>query len=107
MQAGTTLTEKALVALEEAIQHARYRLPDQIHALRFALAYLHSVKPGRRELFDDFWRAISNPNGLFRFQYADRALSAIYSHLGIERDEGLSARFWREAHARRDPERDA
>lgn len=106
MRAGSNLTEKALLALEEVIQEARYRLPEQTHALRFALAYLHSLKPGRRELFDDFWRVLFLENDLHRFGYSDRALLAIYHHLAIERDEEVSRIFWRAAQERRERDRD-
>lgn len=95
MRFGSTLREKALLALEEAVQEARYRCPRRSFALRFALAFLWSqAKPGaEREAFDDFWKALSRRD-MWRFGACDRALQAIHGAIGAERDEAAAMRMW-------------
>src|SRR5438128_5531025 len=52
------LRDKALLALEEIVQEARYRRPRRSFALRFALAYLWAYAGGKRDPFDELWRAL-------------------------------------------------
>lgn len=98
------LRNKALLALEEAVQECRYRKPRRGFALRFALAYLWSLKPTDREPFENFWRELDE-NSMWRFSGADRALHVIYRHLGVERDHELFMAVWKRVQNReRGPE---
>jgi len=90
------LRDKALLALEEAVQECRYRKPRRTHALRFALAYLWALRPADRGPFDAFWRALAE-DGMFRFGSADQAIGMIYVHLGLKRCDELPMRLWHEA----------
>ena len=95
------LRDKALLALEEAVQECRYRKVRRTCALRFALAYLFSLRPTDREPFDAFWLALDE-EGMWRFGSADRALFTIYLHLGLTRCDQLPMRMWaRQAEAER------
>ena len=80
------LRDKALLALEEAVQECRYREPRRSFALRFAIAYLWSSARCDREPFDAFWNALKRPSGpAVHFSIADIALLRVYRALGIER----------------------
>lgn len=92
----TSLRNKALLALEEAVQECRYRKPRRSHAIRFALAYLWALRPVNRAPFDAFWHALA-ADGIFRFGSTDQAMSMIYAHLGLKRCNELPMRLWREA----------
>lgn len=100
MRFGGDLTTKALLALEEVTQDCRYCVPERTFAIRFALAYLYALKPGDPEPYVDFWRRIADENGLFRFQFANRALEAIYRAHAIEREDPMARDFWQAAQAR-------
>ena len=89
------LCDKALVALEEAVQECRYRTPRRSFALRFALAYLWAYSAGDRAPFEHFWKVLADPKSPWSFSAADGALVAIYRHLGRTRDEELVHDLWR------------
>jgi hypothetical protein len=89
------LRDKALLALEEAVQECRRSPPRRSFALRFALAYLWVYGSTDREPFDRFWRVIGDRKSPWSFSAANGALLAIYRTLGVERDEDLSMRLWR------------
>jgi hypothetical protein len=91
------LRDKALLALEEVVQECRYRPHRRTIAIRFALAYLWAFKPGRREPYDEFWKALALDK-VARFGGADRALSMIYAEHGLARDEALSMQLWERQH---------
>ena len=74
MRFGTTLTEKALLALEEAVQECRYGTPRRSFAHRFALAYLWSMSRGDRAPFDALWKALGADKTPWSFSGADTAL---------------------------------
>ena len=93
------LMGKALLALEEVVQEARYRPVRRSLALRLALAYLWSLGSGDRKPFDALWRNIAAEDGAWRFSASDNALSAIYRDLGLMRDHDLSMRMWHRAAA--------
>ena len=105
MRFGSTLREKALLALEEAVQEARYRCPRRSFALRFALAFLWSQARAEkgmgagagREAFDGFWAALARED-MWRFGACDRALQEIYNAIGAERDHEVAMSLWRRAH---------
>lgn len=88
------LRNKALLALEEAVQECRYRKVRRSFAIRFALAYLWSLKPTDREPFESLWEALQE-DSMWRFSGADRALFAIYCHLGLTRCDDLTMKMWR------------
>lgn len=87
------LRDKALAALEEVVQECRYRRPRRSLALRLALAYLWTHSRSGRVPFDTFWRVLDE-DSLWRFQGADRALTAICSAIGVERNDELAMRLW-------------
>jgi hypothetical protein len=89
------LRDKALLALEEAVQECRYRTPRPSFALRFALAYLWAYRAGDRKPFDDFWRALRAEHKPWTHGAADRALADVYRALGAERDEALTNTMWK------------
>ena len=89
------LRDKALLALEEAVQECRYRTPRRSFALRFALAYLWAYAPRDRRPLDDLWRALGEEKSPWSFSCANNALSAVYHALGIRRDDEIGNRFWR------------
>jgi hypothetical protein len=88
------LRNKALLALEEAVQECRYRKVRRSFAIRFALAYLWSLKPTDRAPFESYWQALQD-DGMWRFSSADRALFAIYWHLGLKRCDELPMKLWK------------
>lgn len=92
------LRAKALLALEEAVQECRYRKPRRSYAIRFALAYLWSLKPGDRAPYAAFWQALDE-DGMFRFGSADTALSAIYRLLRLQRSDDVPMRIWKKMEA--------
>ena len=89
------LRDKALLALEDAVQECRYRTPRRSFAVRFALAYLWAYD-GRanRAPFEALWRALGAPKSPWSFNCADSDLLLIYRRLGIERDEKVSREMW-------------
>ena len=89
------LRDKALLALEDAVQECRYRTPRASFAVRFALAYLWVYSGGDRRPFDQFWRDFRAQKSPWNFSCADHALGAIYRQLGIERPEPVSWEMWR------------
>jgi hypothetical protein len=91
------LRDKALLALEEALQELRYRPIRRSMALRFTLAYLWAYSGGERSPFDEFWRALGDER-MWRFSSGDRALVGIYAVLGVTRDDELMMRLWRARH---------
>jgi hypothetical protein len=90
------LRDKALVALEHAIQECRYRTPKQSYAVRFALAYLWVYGGcGDRSPFDDLWREMRRGKSLWSFTSVDGALLRIYRVPGVERDQAAGFAMWR------------
>ena len=90
------LRDKALLALEDAIQEKRYRTPRPSHAVRFALAYLWSHNGGGdRTPFDNFWKEYVAEQGPWAFGAADHALSALYRALGLKRPDAVSWAMWK------------
>jgi len=100
MRVGSDLREKALLALEEAAQACRYGTVQRTYAIRFALAYLWSLRRGDRGCFGNFWCALDGDDQLYRFSNAERALIDIYRQLGVERPDEPARRFWAEAQER-------
>jgi hypothetical protein len=92
------LRDKALLALEEAVQECRFRAPKRSMALRFALAYLWAYRPSDRRPYEDFWQALAKED-MWRFSSADGALSHIYRLLSVKRDDDLAMRLWEKAGA--------
>ena len=90
---STDLRSKALLALEEVVQEARWRAPRRSFAVRFALAFLWSLGGGEREPFVDFWKALARDD-MWRFSTADEALGRIYRTLGLARDGEVAMRMW-------------
>src|SRR4051794_33960890 len=88
------LREKALLALEDAVQECRYRTPRRSFAVRFALAYLYACSDVERAPFDDLWRDLGSPKSPWSFSVADGDLLRIYRALGLPRDEQVSTRLW-------------
>jgi hypothetical protein len=96
------LRDKALMALEEALQDVRYPPARRPLSLRFALAYLWTISSADRSLFEEFWRALQSTSP-WSLGSADMALRRIYTALGLERDEAPSWHFWK---ARQEEERE-
>ena len=101
MRFGSSLSEKALLALEEAVQLCRYQSPRRSFAYRFALAYLWSLRPGDRAPFDEMWKALGADKTPWSFSAADTALLGIYNALGLPRDPGVAHRLWSDIEAER------
>lgn len=93
------LTRAALLAIEEAVHTARYLQEPQSHAVRFALAYLHSRKPGDRRVFDEFWRALGEKS-VSRGIALETKQKALHDYLGMPHVEADMWRVWRETFAR-------
>ena len=89
------LRDKALLALEDAIQECRYRTPRASFAVRFALAYLWVYSGGDRAPFDELWRAFRAEEKPWSFTVANSALTGIYRALRIERPDAVSGEMWR------------
>ena len=89
------LRDKALLALEDAIQECRYRTPRPSFAVRFALAYLWVYSGGERAPFDELWQALRAEEKPWSFSMADFALNGVYRALGIERPEAASWAMWK------------
>jgi hypothetical protein len=92
--AADQLRDKALLALEEAVQEARYGPVRRTMALRFALAYLWAYSGLDRAEFDTLWRALAG-EGMWRFSGADQALSAIYRSLKLKRNHDVGMAMWK------------
>lgn len=90
------LRDKALLALEDAVQECRYRKPRRSFLLRFALAYLWSIGPrGDRGCFDSFWAAMGEYGSPWSFSCADNCLTRIYFELGLQRPHDVGMEMWR------------
>jgi hypothetical protein len=84
------LRDKALLALEDAVEECRYRRPRPSYAVRFALAYLWAYSGcGDREPYDELWRAMQDEKSPWNFSAADGRLLRIYVSLGLERDPAV------------------
>ncbi len=92
---ATQLRDKALLALEDAVQECRYRTPRPSFAVRFALAWLWVASGADRAPFNDFWRCLVAPKTNWSFSAADRALTELYSVLGLERPHATAMAMWR------------
>ena len=88
------LRNKALLALEEALQETRYRPVRRTFAVRFALAYLWSCKQADRTPYDEFWQALVMDT-MWRFESANGALSRIYEAQGVTRDSEVAMTLWK------------
>jgi hypothetical protein len=89
------LRDKALLALEDAIQECRYRAPRPSFAVRFALAYLWVYSgSGDRSQFDRLWRSMREGKASWRFSAADHALNGIYRTLRVERPDKVESQMW-------------
>src|ERR1043165_3216999 len=89
------LRDKALFALEDAIQECRYRQPRPSFAVRFALAYLWVYSGADRRPFDELWRALRAPKTPWSFSGADHALNGIYRVLRLMRPDEIPSLCWR------------
>ena len=88
------LRDKALLALEDAVQECRYRSPRPSFAVRFALAYLWIYSGADRAPFDAFWEKLREPHTPWSFTPANIALGRIYAAIGVERSEAVSFAMW-------------
>jgi len=95
------LRDKALLALEDAVQECRYRTPRPSFAVRFALAFLWVQSGcGDRSAFDGLWAALRAPKRMWTFSAADRALTELYvAALGLTRPSDCAMEMWRRWHA--------
>jgi hypothetical protein len=90
------LRDKALLALEDAVQECRYRRPRPSYAVRFALAYLWAYGGGGdRRPYDDFWRAMRERKSPWSFSAANGCLLGIYVTLGLDRDHAVESAMWK------------
>jgi hypothetical protein len=89
------LRDKALLALEDAIQECRYRTPRPSFAVRFALAYLWVYSGADRALFDELWRCLRAPKTMWSFSAADQALATLYRALNVERCDDIPMDMWK------------
>jgi hypothetical protein len=102
MRFGSALQEKAVLALEEAVQECRYRAPRRSLGVRLALAFLWSASGrGDREPFERFWGALARED-MWRGAAADQALSDLCRAAGVARCEEAGFAVWQ---ARFDEER--
>lgn len=96
-ESNHTLRDKALLALEDAIQEHRWRTPHNGHAVRFALAYLLSIGVDAG-ILRSFWLTYARGQKVFSFSQCDTALASIYGALGMQRPEGIGEKMrlrWR------------
>jgi hypothetical protein len=100
------LRDKALMALEEALQEARYPPVRRSLALRFALAYLWSVSEADKKHFVGFWQALAERHP-WSLSTADHHLAWIYKSLQLERDEAPMWHFWKKCAEAERERRDA
>ena len=98
------LRDKALLALEDAVQECRYRRPRPSFAVRFALAFLW-VHGGCRDRapYDGLWTCLRAGETLWRFSAADRALTELYLALGLQRSSEVQLQMWTRWHAQERP----
>jgi hypothetical protein len=89
------LRDKALLALEDAVQECRYRTPRRGFMLRFTLAYLWTLSHGDRGAFETLWEAMGQPKSPWNFSVADKSLEQIYRALGVERPEAPASEMWK------------
>ena len=75
------LRQRALGALEEALDKARKAPVERTVALRFALAFLSNFTDDRWP-FDCFWKALAVKHDQGRWQSANAALNAIRLAVG-------------------------
>ena len=101
MFSSESLRDKALLALEEAVQETRHGPARRSLALRFALAYLYASAPKDRRPFDELWKALAAAKSPWSFTMADSALSGLYRKIGVKRDDEISDRLWRRMEAGR------
>jgi len=89
------LRDKALVALEDAVQECRYRTPRRGFALRFALAYLWAYAGGSRKPFDRLCKDLGARKSPWSFSVANTSIGWVYKAVRVERDEAVVDRLWR------------
>ena len=98
------LTFKALCALDQAASECHAAPLRRTFAIRFALAYLYTIAEGDRLAFDQFWRAVADPQpGAFseaegryiRATAARTALTALARNVGFP----MSPEAWNELSA--------
>jgi hypothetical protein len=94
MLSAEQLRDKALLALEDAVQECRYRTPRRSFAIRFALTYLWATSTADRRPFEEFWRALGAEKSPWSFGVANSGLSGIYRALGVERKDEVEMAFW-------------
>ena len=91
-----SLRDKALLALEDAVQECRYRTPRRSFALRFSMAFLWAYGGCRdRRPYDDLWQSFGRPLSPWSFSVANTDLLRIYRALGIERPDAIQRAMWR------------
>lgn len=79
------LRDKAFLALEEAVEESLFRPVRRTLALRFAFAYLWTLKPQERSTYDALWADLVTPTNPPRYGSANAALNRIYRFHGVER----------------------
>lgn len=88
------LRDKALLALEDAIQECRYRTPRPSFATKFALAYLWAYSGGDRQPSDELWRCLRADRTPWSFGSASNALGSVYEAVGIARPDDIAWEMW-------------
>ncbi len=83
------LRDKALAALDEAVEQSKSRPLVRTKALAFSLAYLWAHRGGERWPFVTFWQAVAFDNDIGRRQGVNASLNAIYLALGVSRERHL------------------
>ncbi len=111
MFSSEMLRDKALLALEEAVQETRYGPVRRSIALRFALAYLYASAPRDRATpggqpfdrrpFDELWRSLAAEKTPWSHTMADTALSTLYRAIGVPRDDDIAMDLWTRLEAER------
>lgn len=75
----------ALAVLEDGLRSGRTAPLAHSHGIALALAYLASVSSGERWPYDDYWKAMRDPDAKIRSQDMNRTLNGIYHGLKINR----------------------
>ena len=106
MFSSDSLRDKALLALEEAVQETRHGPARRSLALRFAFAWLYASAPREgqpvdRAKFDELWKSLAAAKTPWSFTMADSALSGLYRAIGVPRDDDVAQSLWRRMNAER------
>lgn len=74
-----------LAALEQILDQSRNGPIEKSKSIAAVLAYLYCLQRCDRWPFDDFWKALDDPDDKIRSADLTRCLNGIYLQVGIDR----------------------